>query len=85
MQIDPYQSVKIFGWWAQPRLTLAWEDVKHAQLSWRSLRNIGFQPGQLKALQPDKTEWLRRTAQIYPHTIRTRCLGYPSSRFPEVE
>lgn len=60
MQIDPYQSVKIFGWWAQPRLTLAWEDVKHAQLSWRSLRNLGFQPEQLKTLQPDKTEWLQR-------------------------
>ena len=60
MKIDSYQSVMIFGWWAQPRLTLAWEDVKKKELSWRKLRELGFEPDELKSMQPDKTEWIQR-------------------------
>ena len=52
MKIDSYQSVMIFGWWAQPRLTLAWEDVKKKELSWRKLRELGFEPDELKSMQP---------------------------------
>mgnify|MGYP001083737978 FL=1 len=60
MQIDAYQSVNIYGWWAQPRLTLAWEDIKQKGFSWRQLRELGFGAEQLKTLQPDKTQWIQR-------------------------
>lgn len=60
MKITPYQSIQIFGWWAQPRLTLTWEDIKHRNISWRILREMGFEPDELKNIQPDKTEWTGR-------------------------
>lgn len=60
IKISPYQSVQIFGWWAQPRLTLAWDDIKHRNISWRALRELGFEPGELKSIQPDKTAWIQR-------------------------
>jgi hypothetical protein len=60
MQIDPYQSVSIFGWWRQPRLTLTWEDVKQRGLSWRNLRALNFEPEELRKMQPDKMEWIQR-------------------------
>jgi hypothetical protein len=60
MKINAYQSVMIHGWWAQPRLTLAWEDVKHKNISWRQLRDLGFEPVDLKRIQPDKMEWIQR-------------------------
>ena len=60
MELTPVQSVKIFGWWAQPRLTLAWEDIKTNNLSWRQLRDLGLHPHQLQRVQPDKMQWIQR-------------------------
>lgn len=60
MKITAHQSVQIFGWWAQPRMTLAWEDIKQAKLSWNALRKLGFDPVDLKEIQPDKHEWIKR-------------------------
>lgn len=60
MKITALQSVKIFGWWNQPHLTLAWEDVKQFKLSWSILRKMGFDPTELKSIQPDKHEWIKR-------------------------
>lgn len=54
------QSVKIFGYWAQPILTLSWTDVKQHNLTWRQLRALGLSADELKRLQPDKTEWIQR-------------------------
>lgn len=33
--ITAVQSVKIFGFWRQPVLTLSWTDVKQHNLTWR--------------------------------------------------
>jgi hypothetical protein len=60
MELDPHQSVRIFGWWAQPRLTLAWEDIKQKNLSWRHLRDLGLKPEELMLVQPDKMQWIQR-------------------------
>ena len=68
MELTPSQSVKIFGWWAQPRLTLAWEDIKTNNLSWRHLRELGLQPHQLQRVQPDKMQWIQRGG-LHPRDI----------------
>ena len=49
---DQPSASRVGGWWAQPRLTLAWEDVKKKELSWRKLRELGFEPDELKSMQP---------------------------------
>lgn len=54
------QSVRIFGWWAQPRVTLGWEDIKATEKTWGELRGLGIGAEDLKRLQPDKMEWIQR-------------------------
>ena len=57
------QSVKIFGWWDQPRHVVVWDDLKKLTKSWRQLRrDFGFSPEDLKQIQPDKKEWIQRGA-----------------------
>lgn len=57
------QSVAVFGWFAQPRCVVAWEDIKKLNKSWRQLRHeLGFSSEQLASLQPDKSEWVKRCA-----------------------
>ena len=60
MELTAKQSVRIFGWMAQPRLTLAWEDIKQAGKTWAQLRELGLSAESLAALQPDKAEWILR-------------------------
>lgn len=63
MKLTPEQSIKIFGWWDQPREYMNWDDVKTKELSWRDLRLVyGFSALELKRLQPDKDEWLKRSS-----------------------
>jgi hypothetical protein len=63
MQVTPAQSVKIFGWWNQPRRMASWENLKALNMSWRRLRcELGFTPQQLHTMQPDKREWIARGA-----------------------
>jgi hypothetical protein len=60
LSVTATQSVKLFGWWRQPILTLSWNDVKQYHFTWRQLRLLGLQGGELRRLQPDKHEWLQR-------------------------
>ena len=60
VSLTAVQSVKLFGWWRQPILTLSWNDVKQQHFTWRQLRALGLEAAQLKRLQPDKHEWLQR-------------------------
>jgi hypothetical protein len=61
MKLTPNQSIRIFGWWDQPREHLSWEDVKSKVLSWRVLRvEHGLSADELQRLQPDKQEWIKR-------------------------
>ena len=60
VSLTAVQSVKLFGWWRQPILTLSWNDVKQQHFTWRQLRALGIEAAQLKRLQPDKHEWLQR-------------------------
>ena len=60
VQLSPYQSISIFGWWRQPILTLSWHDIKTNTFTWRQLRALGLSADELKRLQPDKTEWIQR-------------------------
>ena len=63
MQVTPAQSIKIFGWWQQPRRMASWENLKALQFSWRRLRTeLGFTAEQLHSIQPDKREWIARGA-----------------------
>ena len=54
------QSVSLFGWFKQPVFTLCWDDVKQNNFTWRKMRALGLQPEQLRAVQPDKQEWIQR-------------------------
>jgi hypothetical protein len=58
--LSGYQSVSLFGWWRQPILVLAWQDVKYHHFTWRQLRALGLEAETLQRLQPDKQEWLQR-------------------------
>jgi len=58
--ISAVQSVKIFGFWRQPVLTLSWTDIKQHNLTWRQLRALGLEAEMLKRVQPDKAEWIQR-------------------------
>lgn len=60
LELTPAQSIRIFGWFDQPSLTLAWSDVKEKTLTWSGLRKLKFSPADLKRLQPDKTAWIQR-------------------------
>jgi len=60
LAVTAKQSVQLFGWWAQPILTLSWNDVKQHHFTWRQLRALGLEAKQLQRLQPDKHEWLQR-------------------------
>ena len=63
MEVTPVQSIAVFGWWAQPRSVVAWDDIKKLNASWRRLRTeYGFTSEQLAKLQPDKSEWVKRGA-----------------------
>lgn len=63
IEINALQSVRIFGWWDQPRTFLSWEDIKSKQLSWKRLRlYFDFPAEDLKRVQPDKNEWIKRGA-----------------------
>jgi hypothetical protein len=58
--LSGYQSVSLFGWWRQPILVLAWQDVKYHHFTWRQLRALGLDAETLQRLQPDKQEWVQR-------------------------
>lgn len=60
IQIESKQSIKIFGWWDQPRLILTWDDIKCKNLTWAQLRKMNFTVDQLKRIQGDKTQWIQR-------------------------
>jgi len=61
MKINPEQSIKLFGWWDQPRSYVNWNDIKSKQLSWKTLRlEFGFTAEELYTLQRDKEEWIKR-------------------------
>ena len=59
-KITSYQSIQLFGWFAQPILTLGWGDIKQRNFTWRQLRNLGIEADHLKSIQTDKQEWLQR-------------------------
>jgi len=60
VQISPYQSVCLFGWWRQPILTLSWQDVKTQNFTWRQMRGLGLTAEELQAMQPSVKEWIQR-------------------------
>lgn len=60
MEITASQSVQVHGFWQQPRTTLAWEDIRISEHSWRQLRNMGFTAAELHALQPNAEDWIAR-------------------------
>lgn len=59
IRVSALKSVRIFGLWDQPRRIVTWDDIK--KYSWYELRNnLGFLAEELKKLQPDKLEWIKR-------------------------
>ena len=66
--LAPSQSVSLFGWFRQPILTLSWDDVKQEGFTWRQMRVLGLSAEQLRAVQPDKQEWIQRGG-LQPHDI----------------
>jgi hypothetical protein len=60
IKITAVQSVRLFGWFVQPILTLSWVDVKQRAFTWRQLRALGLHDADLQRLQPDRQEWLQR-------------------------
>jgi len=61
MQVSARDSIRIFGWWDQPRNVLTWSDCKEHGYTWGILRDeLQFSPQQLHALQKDKVEWVHR-------------------------
>ena len=60
VEITPWQSVRLFGWFNQPTMTLCWKDVKQHSFTWRQMRTLDIQPEQLKIIQPSVAEWIQR-------------------------
>ena len=60
VEITPWQSVRLFGWWNQPTMTLCWTDIKLHSFTWRQMRALQIQPEQLKTIQPSVAEWIQR-------------------------
>lgn len=60
VQLTPYQSTRIFGWWRQPILTLSWHDIKTNNFTWRQLRALELSPEELQLVQPLVKEWVQR-------------------------
>lgn len=59
IELDPYQSVMIHGWF-HPSSVLTWKTVaSNDTLTWYYLRSIGLSAEKLKRLQPDPVEWVR--------------------------
>lgn len=59
IRVSALKSIRIFGLWDQPRRIVEWNDIK--KHSWHELRtNFGFLAEELKTLQPDKQEWIKR-------------------------
>ena len=74
MKLTPLQSIRLFGWWNQPREYATWDDVKDKELSWRALRiEHGFRPDELHTLQPDKEEWIKRGQLTLSDVADMRC------------
>ena len=74
MKLSAVQSIKLFGFWDQPREYATWDDIKHKQLSWRALRvEHGFAPEELHSLQPDKEEWIKRGQLTLADVADMRC------------
>ena len=67
--MEPWQSIRIFGWWDQPRTIVVWDDLKHNNLSWRRLRvEYGFSAHALHTIQPQVREWVAR-GQLTLHDV----------------
>jgi hypothetical protein len=60
VQLSPYQSISIFGWWRQPILTLSWHDIKTNNFTWLQLRALDLSPEELQLVQPLVKEWVQR-------------------------
>lgn len=61
VKVTPLQSVRLFGWFDQPRDIVMWDDIAHRKLSWNKLRyDFGFSAAQLATIQPDKKLWIDR-------------------------
>ena len=58
--LNAEESVSLFGWFAQPKKTLSWEDIKTFFFTWRQLRSHNITASRLKKIQPDKYEWINR-------------------------
>ena len=58
--LNAEESVGLFGWLAQPKKTLSWEDIKTNLFTWRQLRTHNIAPCRLRQVQPDKYEWINR-------------------------
>lgn len=59
LRVSALKSIRIFGLWDQPRKIVTWNDIK--SYSWYELRhNLEFMAEELKTLQPDKQEWIKR-------------------------
>lgn len=58
--LNAEESVGLFGWFAQPKKTLSWEDIKTHLFTWRQLRSHNIAPSRLRLVQPDKAEWINR-------------------------
>lgn len=54
----PWQSIKIFGLWDQPRTMLSWIETKQRKLTWGFLRELEISSDELIQLQPNKKEWI---------------------------
>lgn len=60
IEITAVQSLHIHGLWAQPRTTVAWEDLRISELTWKQLRDLDFTAQELKDIQSDPGEWITR-------------------------
>lgn len=69
LTVTAAQSIRLFGYWDQPRYIVAWEDLIKDNWSWKRLiSELQFTPVQLKTIQPDKTAWIKR-GQLTLHDL----------------
>ena len=54
LTVTAAQSIRLFGYWDQPRYIVAWEDLIKDNWSWKRLiSELQFTPVQLKTIQPE--------------------------------
>jgi hypothetical protein len=83
LHLTPTQSCSLHGW-ANPKRTLAWEDVvRNPKITLRKCIDEGLTLQELHEMQPDLDSWISRRVQYIPVHTQTQSSVYQANPCPE--